>query len=534
MTENVRFGVLLKSARIFDGAGGPWFKADLAVEGDQIAAVGALGNARARLEIDCAGAALAPGFIDAHSHSDLVAFEARSSAPKLMQGVTSELLGQDGIAAAPIRPEHKADWRRHLSGLLGNPKLDWPWSTFDEYLSALEAASPGTNLACLVPHGNLRLWVMGMEDRKASPSELKEMVSLLRECMEAGAVGFSTGLIYPPCSYADEDEMVALCAELVDYGGFIVVHMRSEDARVFEALGEMLRVSERSGAPLHISHLKVAGRPQFGRAGELLGAIERARERGVEVTFDQYPYTAGSTMLFAILPEWLQEGGPDAMLGRLGDAGVRERIMAELAKRGSGTAAITDIRVAGVGSEKNRHLEGKNLLEVAEALGKPLIDAVCELLIEEDLNVSMILFIADEGDVQTILRHPLQIACTDGLLGGKPHPRLYGTFPRILGHYCRELGVLPLPEAIRKMTSAPAARLGLRDRGILRPGMKADLVVFDADRVIDRSTYDDPRRHPEGILHVFVNGRHAVRNGELLEAGAGRVLRGGRMGPASR
>jgi N-acyl-D-amino-acid deacylase len=321
--------------------------------------------------------------------------------------------------------------------------------------------------------------------------------------------------------------MAALCAELVDYGGFIVVHMRNEDAQVFEALDEMLRVSERSGAPLHISHLKVAGRAQFGKAGELLERIDRARERGLEVTFDQYPYTAGSTMLFAILPEWLQEDGPDAMIERLRDSGIRERIMAELAKRGASTVAITDIRVASVGSEANRHLEGKNLLEMAEALGKPLIDAVCDLLIEEDLNVSMILFVADEGDVQTILGHPLHIACTDGLLGGKPHPRLYGTFPRILGHYCRELGLLDLPEAIRKMTSAPAARLGLRDRGIVRPGMKADLVVFDPDRVIDKSTYDEPRQYPEGIQHVFVNGRHAVRDGELHEANAGRLLRRG-------
>jgi N-acyl-D-amino-acid deacylase len=527
MTRNTGFDLLLRNARIFDGAGGPWFRADLAVAGDTIAALGSLGGAQATVEIDCDGAALAPGFIDAHSHSDLIVFEDALIAPKLLQGVTTELLGQDGIAAAPIRQEQKADWRRHLSGLLGNPEQEWAWSSFEEYLSALDAVSPGTNLACLVPHGNLRLWTMGMEDRKASPAELEEMGALLRDCLEAGGVGFSTGLIYPPCSYADEDEMASLCAELVDYGGFIVVHMRNEDAGVFEALDEMLRVSERSGAPLHISHLKVAGRPQFGRAGELLGKIDAARERGLEVTFDQYPYTAGSTMLFAILPEWLQEGGPDAMIERLRDAVVRERIMVELAKRGASTVAITDIRVAGVGSEGNRHLEGMNLLEVAEATGKPLIDAVCDLLIEEDLNVSMILFVADEGDVQTILRHPLHIACTDGLLGGKPHPRLYGTFPRILGHYCRELGILELPEAIRKMTSAPAARLGLRDRGILRPGMKADLIVFDPDRVIDNSTYDDPRRNPEGILHVFVNGRHTVENGQLLGASAGRVLRRG-------
>jgi N-acyl-D-amino-acid deacylase len=525
MTQDARFELLLKNARVLDGTGGPWFRADIVVEGDTIAVVGTIKDAEAMVEIDCESAVVAPGFIDTHSHSDLMVFEDSALAPKLMQGVTTELLGQDGIAATPIRPEHKAAWRRQLSGLLGNPDLEWPWSTFDEYLSALSSTAPGPNLACLVPHGNLRLWTMGMEDRKADPAELKEMASLLRECFEAGAVGFSTGLIYPPCSYADEDEMAALCSEMTDYGGFIVVHLRSEDAGLFDALDEMLRVAERSGAPLHISHLKVAGRPQFGQAGELLQRLERARDSGIEITFDQYPYTAGSTMLFAILPEWLQEGGPDRMIERLGDAAVREKIMAELVSRGSSTVDMTDVRVSGVGSDKNRHLEGKNLFEVADALDKPMIDAVCDLLIEEDLNVSMILFIADEDDVQTILKHPLQIPCTDGLLGGKPHPRLYGTFPRILGHYCRELGIIEFPEAIRKMTSAPAARLGLHDRGLIRPGMKADLVVFDPEKIIDTSTYDDPRRFPEGIRHVFVNGTHSVKDGQLLEANGGRVLR---------
>jgi N-acyl-D-amino-acid deacylase len=365
-----------------------------------------------------------------------------------------------------------------------------------------------------------------MEDRSLSAGELERMVSLLHECFEAGAVGLSTGLIYPPCSYADEEEMIAVCREMAEYSGFIVVHLRSEDLKLFEALDEMLRVSEKSGVPLHISHLKVAGRGQFGKAGELLTRLDAARERGLDVTFDQYPYTAGSTMLFALLPEWLQEGGPDKMIERLKDNSVRERIMQELASRSSDSSVdITAIRVSAVGSEKNKHLEGKNLFELAEATDKPMVDAVCDLLVEEDLNVSMILFIADEDDVQTILKHPLHVACTDGLLGGKPHPRLYGTFPRILGHYCRDLGILGLPEAIRKMTSAPANRLGLSDRGLLRPGMKADVVVFDPDTIIDASTYEDPRRYPTGIRHVFVNGRQAVRDGQLTETRAGRVLR---------
>ncbi len=526
MSTSGKFDFLLTNGRVYDGTGGPWFGTDIAIRGDSVAAIGKLNEDSANRVVDCAGAAISPGFIDTHSHSDLMVFEEPSLSPKVMQGITTELLGQDGIATAPIKPEHKSDWRRHLSGLLGNPKIDWEWSGFDEYLAALERIGPAPNLACLLPHGNVRLWVMGMEDRKPSPDELKSMISLLRDCFEAGAVGMSTGLIYPPCSYADEEELAELCAVMREYGGFLVVHLRSEDVNLFEAVDEMLRVTEKSGVPLHISHLKVAGRGQFGKSGELLRKLDDARGHGLEVTFDQYPYTAGSTMLFALLPEWLQEGGPDKMLERLRDQSVRERIMSELASRSSAnTVDITDIRVSAVGSEKNKYLEGKNLFEIAEATDKPMVDAVCELLIEEDLNVSMILFIADEQDVQTILRHPLQTTCTDGLLGGKPHPRLYGAFPRVLGHYCRKLGILDLSEAIRKMTSAPANRLGLRDRGVLRPSMKADIVVFEPDRIVDTSTYDEPRRYPEGIRHVFINGTHVVSDGRLLDARPGKVLR---------
>jgi len=518
--------LILKGGRVYDGAGGPWYRADLGIRGDTIAEVGPLQQAGAKRVIDCANMAVAPGFIDTHSHSDLMVFEDPSLGPKMMQGVTTELLGQDGIAAAPVKDKGKSDWGRHLSGLLGTPAIDWDWSSFAEYLAALERIGPGPNMACLLPQGNVRRWVMGMEDRKPTSAELAEMIALLHQGFEAGAVGLSTGLIYPPCSYADEDELAALCSEMTRYGGFLVVHLRSEDVQLFEAVDEMLRVCEKSGAPLHISHLKAGGRAQFGKAGDLLERLEAARQRGIEVTFDQYPYTAGSTMLFAILPEWLQEGGPDQMIERLKDTSIRERILSEVATRTSSTAIdLTDIRVSAVGSKKNKHLESKNLLELEEAMGRPLIDAVCDLLVEEDLNVSMILFMADEDDVQTILKHPFHIACTDGLLGGKPHPRLYGAFPRILGHYCRDLGILDLPEAVRKMTSAPAARLGLKDRGLVRSGMKADLVVFDPDEIIDTSTYEEPRQHPKGILHVFVNGKQAVREGKLLEARAGRVLR---------
>jgi N-acyl-D-amino-acid deacylase len=526
MGKDSNFNLVLKNGRVYDGTAGPWYRADVVVRDDTIVGVGSLGETNADLVIDCENTAVTPGFIDTHSHSDLMVFEDPSLSPKLLQGVTTELLGQDGIAAAPVKGERQKDWGRHLSGLLGNPDIEWNWSSFEEYLTALERIGPGPNLACLLPHGNLRLWVMGMEDRRPSRGELGGMISLLHEGFEAGAVGLSTGLIYPPCSYADEDELATLCREMTRYGGFLVVHLRSEDAELFEAVDEMVRVCEKSNAPLHISHLKAGGRAQFGKAGELLERLEAARQRGVEITFDQYPYTAGSTMLFAILPEWLQEGGPDRMIERLKDPSVRERILTEMASRTTSAAIdLTDIRVSSVGSDKNKHVEGKNLLELEEAMGRPLIDAVCDLLVEEDLNVSMILFMASEEDVRTILQHPFQIACTDGLLGGKPHPRLYGAFPRILGHYCRKLGILDLPEAIRKMTSAAASRLGLHDRGLLKPGMKADLVVFDPETIIDTSTYEDPRKHPKGIRHVFVNGKETVREGKMVGVRAGKVLR---------
>jgi N-acyl-D-amino-acid deacylase len=365
-----------------------------------------------------------------------------------------------------------------------------------------------------------------MDNRKASAQEMEQMKGLLRESLNDGAAGMSTGLIYPPCPYADVAELAELCKVLKEHGKFFVVHIRNEDAAVMESMDEMFEVARLSGAPVHISHLKVAGKPQHGRAGELLQKIDRARDEGLDITFDQYPYTAGSTMLFALLPEWLQEGGSEQMVERLKDAQVRQRIMEEMATRTSSSGVDpTDVRVSAVSTAKNKHLEGKNLFELAQAVDKPFIDAVCDLLIEEELSVSMIIFISDETDVRTILRHPAQIVCTDGLLGGKPHPRVYGAFPRILGRLCRDEKVLELPEAIRKMTSAPAQRLGLADRGLLKEGFFADIVVFNPGTIIDTATYDEPRQAPKGIEHVFINGKQVVASGRQIGAKSGRILR---------
>jgi N-acyl-D-amino-acid deacylase len=526
MTRERAYDFILKNGRVYDGAGNPWRSLDVAVKGKKIERIGRMDKASARETIDCSGLAVCPGFIDMHSHSDLLMLVEPEASAKVMQGVTTEVLGQDGMSVAPIKDEHKRDWRRHLSGLLGDPDLEWTWNTFDEYLSALEKARPTTNLVSLVPHGSLRLWTMGMENRAATAAEMDEMKDLLHESLEAGGAGMSTGLIYPPCPYADAEELAEFCRVLVEHGRFLVVHIRNEDAGLMQALDEMLEVARRSGAPVHISHLKAAGKSQRGKSGELLGKIDAARAEGLDITFDQYPYTAGSTMLFALLPQWLQEGGSEQMIERLKAAEVRQRIMEEMASRTeSSEYEMTDVRVSGVKTEKNRHLEGKNLFEVAEAMDRPFIDAVCDLLVEEDLNVSMIVFVADEDDVRRILRHPAQTVCTDGLLGGKPHPRAYGTFPKILGRLCREEKALELAEAIRKMTSAGAQRLGLSDRGLLREGFRADITVFNPNTITDTSTYEDPRRFPLGIEHVFINGKHVVQSGKQIGKSAGRVLR---------
>jgi N-acyl-D-amino-acid deacylase len=520
------YDILLRGGRVFDGAGNPWQKIDVGIQKGAIAAVGRIDPASASTVIDCNNLAVCPGFIDMHSHSDIMIFREPEASTRVMQGVTTEVIGQDGISVAPIKDDDKREWQKHLSGLTGDIDTEWNWNTFDEYLSVLEKSGTTTNIISLVPHGSIRLWVMGMENRAAHEKELTEMQNILAESLEAGAVGMSTGLIYPPCPYADVSELVALSTVLHDHGKFFVAHMRSEDAEFLEATDEMIAVARGSGAPVHISHLKAMGKPRFGRSPELLEKIDGARREGLDLTFDQYPYTAGSTMLFAMLPQWLQEGGSDKMIERLKDAEIRKRILEEMASSVSSSGIeLTDIRVSSVGSERNRHLEGKNIIELSEAVGKELIDAVCDLLVEEELNVAMVIFVADEGDIRRILQHPAGTVCTDGLLGGKPHPRVYGTFPRVLGKYCREEKVLPLPEAIRRMTSAGAQRLGLSDRGLIRGGMKADIVVFNPETVIDNATYENPRQFPTGIEHVIINGNHVVEKGKQVGKGSGMVLR---------
>lgn len=533
----MEFDLIIRGGRVIDGTGNPWFAADIGVAGGRIAAVArSLEGCHARRVIEAGGRVVCPGFIDTHSHSDLVALVDPVLEPKARQGITTEVLCQDGISVAPVRPEHVEGWRRYIAALDGDPPIPWTWQSFGEYLDALAAARPAINLAALVPFGNVRQWVMGLADRRPTSEELEAMCRLIDRCMAEGAFGMSIGLIYLPCVFASTEELVRCYQAVARRGGIMVIHMRNEADYWLEAIEETLEVAGQAGVGLLISHFKAVGRHNWHKMPQALARLERARDEGIDVAFDQYPYTAGSTLLSAILPPWAVEGGPSRMLERLRVPANRERIKREIESGLPPEAGGWDnlarcagwdgIFITSVQSEAHRWCEGKSLAEIAAVRGQDPADAAFDLLLEEQGAVGMVDFIASEECVEQALRHPLQMVCTDGLLlGSKPHPRSYGAFPRVLGRYVREKKVLTLQEAIRHMTSMPAQRLGLRDRGLIREGYWADLVVFDPDTVSDTATYDNPRQFPQGVLYTLVGGEVVIDAGRYSGARPGRVLR---------
>lgn len=485
---------------------------DLRIEGSRIAAIGSVPSSGARI-LECRGLVVAPGFIDAHSHSDLRAISEPALPMKVRQGITTEVFGQDGISVAPVFPKDVPARRRQLAGLLGDSVPHWTWESVGQYLETVRKANPSVDVAYLIPHGAVRQCAMGMDDRAPTPEELRAMERLTDAGMSEGAVGMSTGLIYPPCCYAKTDELIALARVVVRHDGVFVAHIRNEGDFILPALEELIRVGRESGCRIHVSHLKIAGRENWSKLDRVLSLLDTAR-KDLELSADQYPYIAGSTVMGAILPPWVHGGGVDEATRRLGDAETRRKIRSVVLDprpvewdnfwRWSGPEGII---ISDVPSGRRPELLGKNLRDAAA--GRDPLDFAMDLLRDEGMGVSMVSFSQCEEVIEAFLKLPFVGVCTDGLLGGRPHPRAYGTYPRLLGQYVRERKVLSLEDALRKMSAVSARAYRLKGVGTLEVGARANLVAFDPERVADRATFENPCQYSDGVVYV-------MRGGELV------------------
>lgn len=497
------FDVVITGGRIVDGSGSPWFAGDIGITNGRITRIGRLAGAEAARRIDATGLIVSPGFVDPHAHARERLFELPTAEGYLLQGITTVVDGNDGSSPLPLAP----------------------------YLAKAEAARFSPNLALFAGHGTIREQVMGTANRRASPSELDQMKALVRQAMRDGAIGLSTGLAYIPGNYATTEELIALSVVTREHGGIYVSHMRDEGGGVLDSVRETIRIGEEARIPVQISHHKVGGRRQFGQSVQSLALIESARGRGIDVTFDQYPYTASQTGLSLIFPRWaLADDGLNARLADpKGRGEVKNGMLDFIDERfGDDPARIQLVRCG-----FDPSLSGKTIADLLKAAGQPLTQsATADVVIDLQLKggCSAIFHAYDEPDVERLMRAPFGMIGSDGSLtkvgDGAPHPRAFGTYPRVLGRYVRERKVLALEEAIRKMTSFPAARLGLTDRGLLREGMAADVTIFDPATVIDRSTFTDPHHYSEGVRYVLVNGTVVIDNGAHTGARPGRVLRG--------
>ncbi len=534
--------ILFAGGSIVDGTGAEPRAGDVLVEGDEITAV-TEGGARPSADrvVDISGLTIAPGFIDMHTHSDLQVLCSPDHTSKLSQGVTSEVLGQDGLSYAPVDDETLRELRAQISGWNDDPPgFDWNWRSVGEYLARLDG-NTAVNCAYLVPHGNLRMLVMGNDDRRATPEEMERMKALLRQGMEEGGVGLSTGLTYVPAMYSDTDELVELCRVVAEFGGFYCPHHRNYGLDALGGYRECFEIARRSGVALHLAHTHLSFDCNRGKLPALISMIDGAIAEGVDLSFDSYPYLAGMTTLLSQLPGWALSGSGEEQMARLRDPETRERIIEALDVTGSdGHQGLTvnwnSVHVSGVpNAPELSWVMDVTLAEAAARVGMRPAEFALDILVATDRAATCVFFIGIEEHVRTLMQHPAHTVGSDGILvGDRPHPRSWGTFPRMLETYVREEGVLTLAECIRHMTGSAARRLRLADRGLIAEGMKADLVVFDPDTVSERSTYSEPREAATGILHVVVNGVFALEDGNVTRQRAGRVLRLGATSESTR
>ena len=526
--------VLIKRGRVADGSGSPWFRADVLIENGTIAAIAPNLESDAETVIDAADKVVSPGFIDIHTHSDLSFLVDPAAESKLRQGVTTEVVGNCGMStAAPLYGEARSLAQQRLRQQLPSADLEFTWSTMGEYLDRLEKSGLSVNLIAQVGHGTVRACVMGMAERPPTDEELSRMKDLVSESLGDGALGMSLGLYYAPGSYADTDEAVELSRTVAARGGFVSNHLRDESIYNIGLLGavdEFIEIGRRAEVPIHIAHLKCLGPAVWGQSGQVLERLDEARHQGVDVTADQYPYLAsGSSITGALVPRWAQVDGREQMLERLRDgefqARVRQGIEEGFRRRGGAE------RLAVASFPSRPDYEGKTMAQLAEENGLHPADLALEMLRESD--ASFVSHVLKEEDMLTIASHPAVMVASDGsslstrgpTASGRPHPRHFGTFPRVLGQFVRGKKLYPLEEAVRRMTSFPAQRIGLKRRGLLREGYAADVTVFDPETVEDRATFERPQQYPVGIDTVLVNGEVALARGEYTGALAGKPLR---------
>ena len=512
---------LIRNADVLDGTGAPAIRADILLEGDRLAELGALEGTQADTVIDAAGLVAAPGFIDIHSHSDYTLPINPRAESKIRQGVTSEVIGMCGGSPAPLNEATREQARK------SRPELSWAWESFSDYLDVLRTQGIAVNVVPMVGHGTIRTLVLGPEDRRPTADELAEMQGQLAQAMDEGAWGMSTGLIYPPSAYGNTDELIELSRVPAARGGFYFSHIRGEGETLLDAVSEAIRIGEQARLPVQIAHFKAMQPQNWHLLDDALALLDDARARGIDVAADRYPYIASSTSLRASLPNWVHDGGVEALLARIADPQIREQILSGPLPRGRRWDTVVIAH-----APDYPEWAGLSVAEIAEQRQANASETALDMLIEAQGRISVVHFSMDEEGLKKTLRHPAVMIGSDGsalaptgpLGEGKAHPRNYGTFVRVLGVYAREEGTLSLSQAVHKMTGMPAARLGLSDRGVLAVGRKADVVLFDPDTVIDNATFTEPYQYPTGIQYVFVNGEAAITPEGHTGALAGRVL----------
>jgi dihydroorotase/N-acyl-D-amino-acid deacylase len=533
------YDVIIANGRVVDGTGAPWFRADVGVRGDRIIRIGDLHAATSRQRIDATNLVISPGFIDMLGQSEFNVLVDNRAASKVLQGVTTEVTGEGG-SIAPVNDQLIAE---SFSGQALHYHVTIDWRSLSDYFTRLEQRThPAINVGTFVGAGGIRQYTLGKEDRAATPTEMAEMKRLVAQAMEQGALGLSSSLQYVPDRFATTDELVELARVAAQYGGIYITHQRSESGKIFESLGEVFAIAERANIPAEIFHLKTAYKANWGKMAEVLARIHAARDRGLDITANQYPYVRASNGLDACLPLWVREGGKQKMVARLKDPAQRERAKKEMEDPNSpgwenqwyGSGGGDGVMLSSVLNADLKKYEGKTLTEIGRSMGKDPRDAVMDLVIADNDESSVVISIMTEDDVRQALNDSLVAVGTDSpamaedgpLSDTKSHPRGWGSFPRILGKYVREEHLLTLEEAIRKMTSRPATRVGFTDRGILRNGMMADITVFDPATIRDVATFDDPNHYSVGVKWVLVNGRAVVADGKITSERPGRALRG--------